>query len=974
MKIQRKPLSLAIKVALGMAAVSLPFTGYAEETESNDSLVLEEVVATGSHIKGLDLEGATNAVQLNSKDIMESGADSLVDLLDNLSVTGGGNGTFTTEGSGPGSDQNPVGASAVSLRGLGTSSTLTLVNGRRVSVASFAKGGTESFVDINSIPLAAVERVEVLPSGASAIYGADAVAGVVNVILKDDYEGLQISGSYGNSTASSDNGKTNLNLAWGTSTDNARGMVVVDYFKREALYERDRSATATSLDPSASSNYVSVYADQFSGSISEAIEEAECAAEAASGNRVEPGDSQYGRSCFYNVNDVVTAQGEFESVGVTGTFDYDFGTTTWFNEVMYQTNTAKGNRAGAPWDTFLSIDNPFWDNEQALIDQLGENFNDLNSDYTNQTGLTIEQLAASVETYYGDPAGTIDGVTIFGRFDEPRETEVETSSLRFVSGLEGELDSWDWETAISYGRSESSQTGLPGLYKSNAFEASLAGKLCESGEIAGSGETCADLDSTEIWYNPFDGQANQPDGVLALLQADASREGESNLYSWDAKASTLDLFTMPAGPVAAAFGAEWRREEVKDVPSVESIATDENPEPIIGFSSTGAEYDRDQYAAYGELSVPLAEGFEAQLAGRYDEYSDFGGDFNGKIGLRYQVIDEVTLRANWSESFRAPSLAQAGLTTKLTSHKVYCDDFDLFTQFLADQPKNYCEDGGTSTRTLDSELVGNDQLKAETADTYGFGVLLRPTYDIELNLDWWRIEYDNTIVDNEDAYIVSTLQGNTEGVITTDELATGSPGLQVACDPSDASCTNPEILDIHSQPFNAGKQTVEGVDLVYTHYLMDNVNGQLTLLADASYLIKYEEEILKGFGTEKLAGEFRYPRLAATAKLRYRFQNWSSSISANYTGEYKDDLDTDSADNYYADLGQPVPEERTIPSWTTYDLSVSYDLANDSFVQLNVNNILDEDPNLALGSSANVDYSNTNIMGRFVTVRYNHVF
>lgn len=966
-----KPLSIAIKVALGIATVSLPFATYAND----DEVMLEEVVATGSHIKGLDLEGATNAVQLDSKDIMESGADSLSALLEGLSVTGGGNGTFSTEGAGPGSDQSPVGSSAVSLRGLGTSSTLTLINGRRVSVASFAKGGTESFVDINSIPLAAIERVEILPSGASATYGADAVAGVVNVILKKDYEGLQISSSYGNSTASSDNGKTNLNLVWGKSTENARGMVVVDYFKREALYERDRDATATSLDPSADSSFASFYADQFSGSIDEAIEEAECAAEAETGNRFKPGDSQYGRSCFYNVNDIVAAQGEFESLGVTGTFDYEFGDVTWFNEFMYQTNTSRGNRAGSPWNYDVSIDNPYWDNEQALIDQLESNFETLRGDYTAQGGLTIEQLAAAVEGYWGDPAGSINAIQSFGRFSEPRETEVETSSLRFVSGLQGEFQNWDWETALTYGHSESDQKGLPGLYKSAEFEASLAGKLCENGEIAGSGESCADLGSTEIWYSPFNGQRNQADGLIDILQADASRKGESNLYAWDFKASTLDLFMMPAGSVAGAFGAEWRREEVKDTPSAESVATNSNPEPIIGFSSTGADYDRDQYATYGELSIPLMENLEAQVAGRYDEYSDFGGEFNGKVGLRYQFSDALIFRTNWSESYRAPSLAQAGLTTKLTSHTVYCDDENLFTQFIGEQDQYYCEDGEISTRGLDTELVGNKDLKSETANTYGFGVLIRPTMDIELNIDWWRIEYNNTIVDDEDAYIVSTLLGQTDAVFTTDEIETGKPGIQVACDPSDVACTNPEILDIHAQPFNAGKQTVEGVDLVYTHYLYDGLHGNVTFYFDASYLMTFDEELVKGFGIEEKAGGYSYPRLAANAKVRWGYNQWSSSLSANYTGEYRDDPIADSAATYYGDLGIPVPEEdRTIPSWTTYDLSVSYDFANDSYVQLNVNNLLDEEPNLALGSSANVDYSNTNIMGRFVTLRYNHVF
>ena len=1005
-------LSLAVASAIG-AMTALPLHANTETQE--DELVIEEIVVTGSNIKGLDLEGATNAQQIDSKQIMESGADSLVDLLDSLSVTGGGNGTFTTEGSGPGSDQNPVGASAVSLRGLGTSSTLTLVNGRRVSVASFAKGGTESFVDINAIPLAAIERVEVLPSGASALYGADAVAGVVNIILKKDYEGLEIGGSYGNSTASSDDGKTNLSLTWGKSTDNTNSLVVVDYFKREALYERDRDATAFSRDPSADSNFVAF--NSAGVNLDDTIEEDNCAA--AAGNRVNPGDSDFGRACFYNTNDVVTAIGETESIGVTGVFEYHFEDATWFNEFMYQNNTSQGNRAGAPWELALSPYHPGWTEEQDLIDAIEANYAAADGDgYTAVGGLTAEQVLDLIENdsdTWGDAANDYF-YTMYGRFDEPREVEVETESFRFVTGLNGEYNSWDWETALSFGQSSSTQTGVSGLYNREAMQAALLGNLCDDGTIVsndydingdiaekenvdfgGDGTTCESLGKTTVWYDPFNGQTNQTAGISNLVEGDASREGESKLYSWDFKASTLDLFSVPAGTVAGAFGAEWRREEVEDTPSSESLATNDNTDPIINFSSTGAMYERDQYAAYGELVIPLADNIEAQVAGRYDNYDDFGEDFNGKIALRYEVSDSLILRGNWSQSFRAPSMAQSGLTTKLTSYTAACDLSDPYTEALMDG--FYCGvDGGDadpysdpydSSRSMSTELVGNEKLKAETADTYGFGLLLRPTYDTELNIDWWRIEYNNTVVDEEDAYVVATLDGLTDGIVTTSDLNTGTPGVQLYCDPNgftsdtgddcNASGTDygPEIADVHFQPFNAGQQVVEGIDLVYTHYLYDGRHGSVTWFLDASYLLKFDQEIIEGYDKEELAGTYRYPRLAASSKVRWSLENWSTSLSANYTGSYKDDLNGSDAaedDGFDVDPSDGSIDERTVPSWTTFDFSLSYDLMNDSYVQLNVRNILDESPNFVYGSGANVDYSNTDIMGRYVTVRYNHVF
>ena len=172
--------------------------------------LLEEILVTGSHIEGLDLRGAVQAAQLTRDDIDTSGAESIGELMQDLTITGGGIGTFTTSTAGALSGDTPVGAASVSLRNLGTGSTLTLINGRRASIASFARGQS-SFIDINSIPMAAIERIEILPSGASATYGADAVAGVVNYVLRDDYEGFEVSASYGDSSADTDDSRKNVN-------------------------------------------------------------------------------------------------------------------------------------------------------------------------------------------------------------------------------------------------------------------------------------------------------------------------------------------------------------------------------------------------------------------------------------------------------------------------------------------------------------------------------------------------------------------------------------------------------------------------------------------------------------------------------------------------------------------------------------------------------------------------------------------
>jgi outer membrane receptor protein involved in Fe transport len=209
-------------------------------SDSINSPSVEKITVTGSQIKGVDMEGMQPVVFLTAEDIKRSGAATISELMLQINQTRGGSGSFTTAESGATSTSTPAGQAAASLRGLGPSSTLTLINGRRIAPSSFA-AGTQNFVDINSIPLAAIESIEILASGASAIYGADAVAGVINYKLKKDYTGAQLNASYGNSFKSTDEGRFTLNGTWGGKVAGGNLIVFADYFDRNSFSANDKA-------------------------------------------------------------------------------------------------------------------------------------------------------------------------------------------------------------------------------------------------------------------------------------------------------------------------------------------------------------------------------------------------------------------------------------------------------------------------------------------------------------------------------------------------------------------------------------------------------------------------------------------------------------------------------------------------------------------------------------------------------------
>lgn len=911
-----KQLAFYMTAALGCVANTHVYSQSASANEDENVEELDKVAVTGTRIKQIDGEGVTPVVTISEQDIAESTANNLPQLLKELALTRGGEGSFATHSSGALQADSPVGQAAVSLRGLGAASTLVLVNGRRMAPSSFAFG-SQNFVDINAIPLAAIERVEILPSGASAIYGADAVAGVVNLILKQGIVANEVRLSYADSEAGTDEARSQFSLTWGNSTDSTDINLFVDYYDKNALYDRDRRQTANSFAPSQQGIFPSFNTAFFDDD--DYVEDACPDALRFDGRDGFP-TSAFGEYCQYNQNAFLPTYPEFESIsGGVFTSTSLSGGVTWFNELFYSQTESTTNSTSAP---FSGVAVPF--DHPAMPASLQQRFIDLWDD-----------LGAPAE----------DSLLMWGRFLRPRTIQNESESYRLVTGFDGYVNDWEWDTSLTHAVSESNQIGVAGIVNVARFEAALFGQLCADGSI-----NCA-ADQGGLYFNPFGGQAANSDEVWNLLQERVPRTGESTMTTLDFNI-TGGLFELPSGLVQSAFGLELRHEDIADRPSPLATADPDNNNevPVYGFGSTGTDADRSSYAVYGELQVPVTDDLELQLAARYDHYDDFGGDFNPKVGFSYRPHEKVLFRGSWNTSFRAPSLAQVGARTTLSSGALECT-----AEFL----DNFCGGFGGTDGFL-SEIYANPDLEAEESTAFNLGLAISFTDDATLTLDYWDFEHENIVGIDEELLFRRALAGEVQ-VVAEDELGPNEIGIETR----DGTIGSP-IEEIHLQLENLGIQETRGVDVTYTHYFDTDI-GKITWLIDATYLLDFDRQLSKQSASEALAGNFRYPELVLRNKLRWQRGDWRAALTGVYTASYDDNLEQYTADDL---AGFGIQANRKVPSWLKWNLTVSYDLSSDAYVAIGIENLLDREAPVAYGTSANVDHFNHDSYGRYYRFSY----
>ncbi|MBO7922892.1 TonB-dependent receptor [Alteromonas sp. K632G] len=845
-------------LTLALAGLSSISSSQAQQAEEQAEGV-ERIAVTGSRIKRTDIEGPSPIQSIDATMIKGMGYENLQQLLERMPATGAG--TFSTRNNSQDSTAN--GAASVSLRGMGPDATLVLINGRRVAISAFAESITNSFVDINAIPVSAIERIDILKDGASAIYGSDAVAGVVNVILKKDYDGLEVNVGYGGTTGPS-YGETTANMLWGSQSEKSSATVILDYFNNSQLGadEMGRFGTANQspyggMDFRSSRGYPGYFYVDGVKTI-----DPDCPADSATASG----------SCLFDYGPYGLTIPASERVGFIGQFDYKISSdVTAFMEVAVQHNTSEAGGAATPLD--------------------------------EDAGLTVPG------THPDNPFGQDIDIGRYRPVDAgARRWDIETDTLRFVAGLRGQIFDYDWEASVQKGRSSSEQSGdqSQGWVRVDWLQEQI------------------DLGN----YNPFGGVTNSPE-VIDAITTSLVRRGESRMTSFDAHI-TGEAFALGDEMVMMAAGIEYREEQVSDIPDIQF-----QQGLIFGTESVSANAERDQYAAYLELSIPLYDQLELQLAGRYDDYSDFGNTTNPKVALRWAPSDEVTLRASWAQGFRAPSLAQVGLGPSQKS------------VFFVDRYR--CEATGLDCESLDYniEFAGNPDLEAEESESWNVGAIWAPTQELGLSVDIWSITQDNKIDEQQFGLVYDTECNNQDSEICVRLDPQGSASLGV-------------IQKIFNTYQNVSSQEAAGIDLSANYMLTLNDYGDVKFNLDWSYLTEFEKDGLD------YTGEYGYPEHRWLFGTTWSKGAFDANLNISFVGEFEDTPDID----FDGVLDFEENTSRMVDSQVLVDIQGGYNVTDTIRLVLGVNNVLDEEPPFAIGDGDSDLYgyvgSIHNPRGRFV--------
>ena len=738
------------RAPLGVAIAVLATASFAQNEGP-----LEEVVVVGSQIKGASISEALAVSVVDAEAIEAMGIDSGDELLA-LIPENGQNFFNEAENISGGVNSGRGDLGAFNLRNLGTGNTLVLLNGRRlVNSATYQTeevGG--SFIPVNTansnhLPVWGIDRVEVLRDGASAIYGADAVAGVVNTVLKDDFEGFNIRFRHSefDNTPST---RQSVTAEWGQDFNDGRTNVGVffNYYHRDRVSSNDDPRWANSdfrsripedslwagstsfRNNSANGLYpqMDVRTTREPTSLNGVITDT-----AGEFETYPIGDSR----CQYTIN--ATTCG---AVDGQGTYRYDLNGNNGFGRDLASeldrmslfANITHELANGTESFTELS----FYESETNLIRHASATFssvklimgadnpyNPLGSGPGRLSGPGLDDAMAGV------PAEGLDLIIDNYRFGQaPRIVDNDGDMLRVLQGLRGSQDDWDWETAFSYAKATKDDITR------NRVSNTLA--------------TDALSDSSMDAFNPLD--PTYEGSNIERILVDVYRKSETELTTFDFKVSNNDLLELGGRSIAGLIGFEWRKEEYRDDrdPRLDGtiVFTDYQGDTypyvsdVANSSPTGdSSGSRNVTSMFAELQIPLLENLDVQLAVRNENYSDIsdGNISVGKAAFGYRPFESLLVRGSWSETFRAPNLVTVneGLVARSNTRTDWTCEYA--NQVTAEAYNLDCRN------SIQRSAQGSELLRSETGENTSVGFVFEPLDGLTLTADWWSIEKDDTI-------------------------------------------------------------------------------------------------------------------------------------------------------------------------------------------------------------------------------------
>ena len=962
--------AIAFALVMGSSATVGTSVALAQEAKS-DATTLDRVEVTGSRIKRAEVETSQPVFSLNREEIQAQGLTSIGDVIQNLSANGSAlNSTFNNGGNGE---------TRVSLRNLGSNRTLVLVNGRRW-VGGTGLGGA---VDLNTIPTAAVERIEVLKAGASSIYGSDAIAGVVNIILRNDYQGAEANAYFG-TYDKGDGTKQSYDLTIGTTDDRFSALFGVGYVKEEPVLAGDRDisefptfGTGLSFGSSTTPN----------------------------------GRFALCRGVINPVSGACSIA-ETRPNGTGGQFTYDAGNSGAnvrnFSVPADLYNFAPDNYLVTPQERksmFGRASVNLTDNVSAFIQ----------GSYNNRRS---EQLLAAMPIVLGSGPGagvqaktiSISEFSMYNPFGEPvsriQRRANETGGRSFVQnvdtfgfsgGLEGSFEKWDryftWDAGMVYARNDQNDTTV-GLFNIPALRSALGPSEMRNGVPVCLSAPGGTVIAGCVPLNLLGAQGSiTPDmlGYSSFVAHDEYGYKQKQYYA----NLTGEIAELQGGSLAFAAGIEKRDESGFDQP--DALINSGN---TTGNARTATAGGYSVQEAYLELSIPLlkdlpfAKQLEFSLASRVSDYSNFGDTTNSSFGFKWRPIDDLLVRGNGAEGFRAPSIAELyqGVSDSFPQIADPCSNtFGGGYAGLNTEQRARCAAQGVPVGGYDQgnsqiriSVGGNTQLQPESSVTKTLGLVYSPEFlqGFDVSLDWWNISLENTITTFSGEFILD--QCIREGISAFCGQYDRSPGGSVNT--------------LLSSGINIGATEAEGFDLTMNYRLPETAFGNFSFTWDSTYMSTFKSDNDADGDIDELDGG------SVVGEYIDRDNNWRIRSNLQATWEMGDfgatwftrfysrqeetcpfyyndygfgELCTDVVLGAGPDGGVDVVQEGSqnkIGAVTYHDASVYFKAPWNAKITLGVNNLFDKKPPVSFTTFANSFDPQYEVGGQFIYMSYNQKF
>ena len=925
-------LLLSAVTAASLVATATPT--YAQDSDD------DAVVVTGSRIKKKDFISNSPVATVDAVQFERTGAVNTENLLNTLPQTVPG---LDRTSNNPGN-----GTATVDLRGLGSNRTLVLINGRRAMT-----NGAGGVVDINTISPSMIENVEVLTGGAGAVYGADAVAGVVNFILKDDFEGIEATAGY-TSTERGDGETINASVTIGANTADGRGNATVNigYTDRDSVFQGDRSFSETALfdngagdglEPGGSSGVpgTSIFAGGlggFSDSFGVVFDPDGSARPFITGGDVND---------FYNYAPVNFLQLPQERFTIGGSAHYEISDhAEVYAEGRFANNTVASQLAPTPIfqtpaNGFSLDGNPFIDpaTQQLLSDAIG--------DGVDTDGDGIDDTASALLRRRLVEVG-------------PRFNQDSRNTFQLLTGIRGDLfvDNWSYDLSYSEGRTQSSTFQNGNVNRGRFDQALLLADVDGDGNVdvdANGNVTCADpgTNGSTVGCAPLNlfGAGNISSEAAAFLATAASTTDETIQRVAQLNFSgDLGGFSLTDTPIGLAVGAEYIENVFEFRPSQDVAAS-----TIAGFNGAPAlQGEYDVYSAYGEAEIPLfgglafAENVTLDIAGRVSDFSTVGTEYNYKVGGNWTVNSQLRFRGNYNTAVRAPNIGElfAPIAENFPGADDPCSASGAPAGGITAAISAICAATGVPTNVIGTAAInpaagqirslagGNPNLDVEEAETITFGAVITPDIleGFSLAVDYFDVSIDDAI---------AAFGGGTDNILNVCYTDTVQGGIGSAFCNAVNRRADGTIDFVSNQAANVAGTSLKGIDFAAEYGFDIGDIGDISLNYLGTVTLENEFQAFEGDTVFDCAGRFGNNCGEPDPSYRHRMSgnwsngSWSSQIVWQFLGGVDDGNEIlDDAPQFVDDIG----------TRHYFDASVTKDFGENFSLTFGSNNVLDQGP------------------------------